>query len=133
MRHPYDLHPERPELDRAAVGVDLAQLRRVQEPVLVELRLDQPEREPRGQHRAHPDLAQEVRQRADVVLVRVGEDHGEHVPVAQVAEVGKDQVDAQMLVAREREPGVDHERLSGELEDGHVLAHLAEPAERDHP
>ena len=51
----------------------------------------------------------------------------------QVAEVGQDQVDAEVLVAREREPGVDDDRLAADLEDGHVLADLAEAAERDHP
>ena len=34
-----------------------------------------------------------------------------------------------MLVAREGEPGVDDEDVLAQLEDGHVLAHLAEPAE----
>ena len=57
-------------------GLDLLRARRVQQPVLVELRLDEPEREPRAQTSRHRDLAQEVRQRADVVLVRVREHDG---------------------------------------------------------
>ena len=57
----------------------------------------------------------------------------QHLAALQVAEVGEDQVDAEVLVAREREPRVDHDRLPAELEDGHVLADLAEAAERDHP
>ena len=36
-----------------------------------------------------------------------------------------------MLVAREREPGVDHEAAASALDHRHVLAHLAEAAERD--
>ena len=36
-----------------------------------------------------------------------------------------------MLVAREREPGVDEDALAAELVERHVLADLAEPAERD--
>ncbi len=51
----------------------------------------------------------------------------------EVREVGQDEVDAEVLVAREREPGVDDDALVAELEDGHVLADLAEPAERDDP
>ena len=43
-------------------------------PVLVELRLDQPERQLRPDHLVAVDLAEEVRQPADVVLVPVGED-----------------------------------------------------------
>ena len=68
-----------------------------------------------------------------MVLVGVREDDRADLPALEVAEVGEDQIDAEMLVAREREPGVDHERLPSELEDGHVLADLAESAERYHP
>ena len=49
----------------------------------------------------------------------------------QIAEVGQDQIDAEVLVAREGDPGVDDYRLAPVLEDGHVLADLAETAERD--
>ena len=78
------------------------------------------------------DLAQQVRQRADVVLVRVRE-HDARAPsrVAEVREVGQHEVDAEVLVAREREPGVDDDRSPARLVDGHVLADLAEAAERD--
>ena len=38
-----------------------------------------------------------------------------------------------MLVARERESRVDHEHLASGLVDGHVLADLAEAAQRDDP
>ena len=76
VRHAHELEPERPELDRRAVRVDLAQLGGAQQAVLVELRLDEPERQPRRPDLAHAHLAQQVRQRADVVLVRVREDDG---------------------------------------------------------
>ena len=49
------------------------------------------------------DLAQDVRQRADVVLVAVREHDREQRPVLEVREVGQDEVDAEVLVARERE------------------------------
>ena len=49
----------------------------------------------------------------------------------EVAEVREDEVDAEVLVAREREAGVDDDELAVGLDDGHVLADLAEPAERD--
>ena len=101
--------------------------------MLVELRLDEPEREPRRVERLDANLAQQVRQRADVILVRVGEHDGQHLAPLQVSEVGENQVDAEVLVPREREPRIDHDRLAPGLEDGHVLADLAEPAERDDP
>ena len=51
--------------------------------------------------------------------------------VAEIGEVREDEVDAEVLVARERKAGVDDEARALVLEDGHVLADLAEPAERD--
>ena len=54
-------------------GHRLLQLGRRREAVLVELRLDQPERQLRRDHLVAVDLAQQVRQPADVVLVPVRE------------------------------------------------------------
>ena len=48
--------------------------------------------------------------------------------VSQVAEVGEDQVDAEVLIAWEREAGVDDDHLAVGLVGGHVLADLAEAA-----
>ena len=80
-------------------------------------------------------LAHEVRQPADVVLVAVREhDAADHaLAVLEVREVAEDEVDAEVLVAREREPGVDDDDRPVRLVDGHVLPDLAEPAERDDP
>ena len=95
--------------------------------MLVELRLDQAERQPRGPDLGHRHLAQEVRQPADVVLVRMGEDNCANLarPLPQIGEVGQHEIDAEMLVARERKPGIDHEASVLVLEHGHVLADLA--------
>ena len=133
MRHPHELEPERPDLERRLPGLDLGELRRGAEPVLVELRLDECERQPRGHHAADLDLAEHVRQPADVVLVPVREHDRVDGLVDEVAEVRKDEIDAEVLVARERETGVDHDPVVAELEHGHVLPDLAEPAERDDP
>ena len=132
VRHADELELERPQLDRALLGVGLAQLRRAQQTVLVELRLHESEGQPGRPDLLHADLAHQERERADVVLVRVGQHNGADVLVAQVAEVGEDHVDPEVLVTRERHPGVDDDDLVAELVDGHVLPHLAEPAERDH-
>ena len=134
MRHAHELDVERPDA-RPLAGLRLLQLGRPEQPVLVELRLDQPKREPRRPHLPDANLTQEIRQRAHVVLVAVGEKDRAHAlgVVAQVAHVGEDQVDPEVLVAREREARVDHHDLAAELEDRHVLSDLSEAAERDDP
>ena len=126
------------ELERAALDLlprrQLLQ-RRVGELVLVELGADHADRQQAAvDHRRHADLAQHVGQRADVVLVAVGEDDRLDVvgAVAQVGEVGQDEVDAVHLGGREHQPGVDDDDLAVELDHGHVLADLAETAQGQH-
>ena len=70
-----------------------------------------------------------------MVLVRVREqDRADRaVEIAQVAEVRQDQIDAEVLVARKRQPRVDDDDFAVGLVDRHVLADLAEAAERDDP
>ena len=108
--------------------------RRVAELVLVELGADHPDRQQAAvDHRRRADLAQHVGQRADVVLVAVGEDDRLDVvgALAQVGEVGQDQVDAEHLGGREHQPGVDDDDPAVVLDHGHVLADLPQPAERE--
>ena len=107
VRDTDELDAERAELERVVVGRRLDQLGRLAEPVLVELRLDERERQPRRDDGVDVHLAQEVRQPADVVLVAVREHDGAHALALEVRDVRQKQVDAEVLVAREREPGVD--------------------------
>ena len=79
------------------------------------------------------DLAQEVREPADVVLVTVRQDDRPDLASLQVADVGQEKVDTQVLVAREGEARVHDDDLARGLVHGHVLADLAEAAERDDP
>jgi hypothetical protein len=81
------------------------------------------------------DLPHQVRQRADVVLVAVRQDDGADRAgaVTEVGEVGQDEIDAEVLVPRERQAGVDDDDVPPALVDGHVLADLAEAPERDDP
>src|SRR5439155_11277338 len=79
------------------------------------------------------ELAQDVRQRPDVVLVAVREDDRLDVrgPLAQVREVRQDQIDPQLVRGREHQPGVHHDDAAVVLDDGHVLADLPQPPERE--
>ena len=132
VRHADELDPERAEVDGSCIRIGLAQLGSPQEPVLVEFRLDEAERQPCRPDLRDTHLAQQIRQRADVVLVSVGEHDSANRSFAQVAEVRQDQVDPEVLVSRERHAGVDDDALVAELVDRHVLADLPEPAEGDH-
>ena len=94
------VHREEVEAEAAerhvAAGLDLAQLRLL-ELVLVELALDEAERELRAEHRhRRAELLEQVRQRAGVVLVTVGDDDAAELLLAlhDVGVVGQDQVDA---------------------------------------
>ena len=113
-------------------GGDLDE-RRV-DPVLAQLGRDQGEGEPRADQRDVAAQPQQVRDRADVVLVPVREDDGGDVAQAVLddPEVGQDQVDPRLLGLREQDAAVDDQQLPVELEHGHVAADLAEPAQRHH-
>jgi len=90
VRHAHELGAERAEVERLARRIDLPQLGRPQEAVLVELRLHEPEREPRRPDLGHVELPQEIGQAADVILVPVGQDDGAGpaAALAQIAEIG---------------------------------------------
>jgi len=68
-----------------------------------------------------------------VVFVAVREHDAAHhlLAVAEVREVGQDEVDAEVLVAREREACVEDDDRTVRLVDGHVLSNLTEAPERD--
>ena len=68
-----------------------------------------------------------------MVLVSVGDDDAAELvlPLDDVAVVGKDQVDARMVFVGEHEPRVYDDHVRPELEHGHVLPDLVEPAEWD--
>ena len=70
-----------------------------------------------------------------MVLVRVREDDRANsiLSFGEVGHVREDQVDAEVLVPGKCQPGVDNDDVVVELVDGHVLADLADTAERDDP
>ena len=133
MGHPNELDAERSEVERRVGRRDLAEVGFAHEAVLVELRFHEAERQAGSVDDGHMDLAHQVRQRPDMVLVSVRQhDAADHLlALPQVREVGQDEVDAQVLVARKREAGVDDHDRSLRLVGGHVLPDLAETTERD--
>jgi hypothetical protein len=102
--------------------------------VLLELGVDERQRELGADQGDVAPLAEQVRHPADVVLVPVGE-HDRHdvvQPVPDGGEVGEDDVDAGLVLLGEEDPAVDDQQLAVVLEHRHVAADLAEPSERDH-
>ena len=79
------------------------------------------------------EVHEQVRQGARVVLVAVGDDDAaELVLVLQhVGVVGKDEVDAGLVVLGEHQAGVYQDHVVAVLEGRHVLADAVESAERD--
>ena len=131
VRHVDQLELERAEAHLLA-GVQHLE-RRVAKPVLLELRAHQADRQRAAvDDRRHPDLAQDVGKRPDVILVPMGEDDRLDVVgvIAKIGEVRQHQVDSQHLGGREHQTGVDHDDPPVVLDDGHVLADLAQPPER---
>ena len=131
MRHVDHLDPEVPGLlDRARLQVAQGHVAQL---VLLQLRADHADRQPAAvDRRWDADLAKHVRQGADVILVTVREDDRVDVvdSVAKVVEVRQDEVDAEHLGRREHQPRVDDHDAAAVFDDRHVLADLAEPAER---
>ena len=134
VRHGEELQREAAEVDARAIR-DLAELGAL-DVVLGELALDHAERE---LAREDGDLVREVheqvRERARVVLVAVRDDDAaelllvlEHIRV-----VGKDEVDAGLVVVGEHEAGVDEHHVVAALERRHVLADAVETTQRDDP
>ena len=129
----HELHLEGADRDRAAEG-HLDQLGAVQQPVLLELRAHQRQRESPAVDRHLADRAQQEGDGADVVLVAVGEDHGLQpvAPLHHVAEVGQHDVHAHLVVLGEGDAAVHDHHPVVVLDHVHVLADLAGAAERDH-
>ena len=103
----------------------------VGELVLLDLVAEQAACQGRGVDRHAGELGQDVGQAADVVLVGVGDQERlDHVAaVLEVCDVGHDEVDAEHLLLGEHQAAVDDHDLVAVLEDGHVLADLADAAE----
>ena len=81
------------------------------------------------------EVRQHVRQPADVILVGVRDEERPDLlaVLAQVGDVGDDQVDPEHLLVGEHEPAVDHDDVVAVLEHVHVLADFPHSTEGDDP
>ncbi|OEI67240.1 hypothetical protein Cus16_3142 [Curtobacterium sp. ER1/6] len=130
------VHGDELEVERAELlGLVLLHDERVGlDPVLLELRLDECERQGGADQGDVALELEQVRHGADVVLVPVGEHDAEDVveAVPDRPEVGEDEVDARLVLLGEEHAGVDDEQLAVELVHGHVATDLAETPDGDH-
>ena len=125
MRHRKRLDRERPERERLSRFGKRQEARRRVELVLRQPASHQPERVGRSVHR-DVDPREQERKRADVIFVAVGQDDGVDRPaVVEELHVGDDDVDAQVLGAREHHPRVDDQTVPAVAVDHQVHPELA--------
>ena len=107
-------------------------------PVLVELALDEAQRQRRAVNRYWGDvleLRQDVGDRADVVLMPVRDHDGAKVGEAllDVRHVRDDQIDSALFFFRKLAAAVEQDDVPSILDERHVLPDLAHTAQRDDP
>ena len=112
--------------------IDLAQLRL--DAMLLEFTLDKAERHLRAVNRnLLGEVLHEVRQAARMVFVAVGNDDAAKLVLIleYIRVVGKNEVDARMVIVGKHEAGVIENHVVAALDDGHVLANAVEAAKRN--
>ena len=127
--HPFDLEAAK---RFGVAGPDRVQFRCLDEPVLAQLVAQESQRQRRAVD-GHGESGQHVRQCADVVLMAVREDDAADVTdtFLQPRDVRDHEVDAEHLLLREHEPGVDDHDVIAAAQRHHVAADLAQTAKRD--
>ena len=125
-----ELDAETAQLDGVA-RADMVQLDLLGHLVLGELGLDDAAGQARCVNRCVA-LTQHIRDRADVVLVAVGDDvAAQLVQVAlEVGRVRDNEVYAEHIIVRECYAAVDYNDVAAVLDNGHVLADLVQTAKR---
>src|SRR6267142_986186 len=114
----------------AAARNDFAQRGGIQQAGFFEALFDQRECETRAKDR-NIEIAKDVRKRADVIFVSVGENDGadEMTILLEVGDVRNDKVNAEELGFREHHTGVYDDDVVAEAKRHHVHAKFAETAE----
>ena len=113
---------------------DLAQIRILEQPVLLEFLAHQRQREFRAID-GHVQIAEHIGNRADVILVRVRKKNRLHLLLAllQESDVGNNDVDAEKLGFGEHQSRVDDDNFVSASQGHHVHAEFAKPAKRNCP
>ena len=132
VRHREEVERDTTQIDVAA-ALDLTELGRT-DAELGELTLDKAERElAREDGHLIVEVLQQVRKRAGVVLVSMGDDDAAKflLVLQNIRVVGKHQIDTGLRIVGEHEASVDEHHVVAALEDSHVLADAVKAAERD--
>ena len=132
VRHREEIERDTAEVNMAA-ALDLTELG-CADAELGELALDKAKRQlAREDGHLVVEVLQQVRKRAGVVLVAVGDDDAAELLLVlqNVGVVGKHQVDTRLRVVGEHEASIDEHHVVAALEDRHVLADTIKAAERD--
>ena len=83
----------------------------------------------RGTIDRHVEAAQQMRQRADVVLMSVGQNDAENfeVTLLEIGEIGRQHAESERALFGEHHPGVNYDRTSGAFEHRQIEPDFAEP------
>ena len=136
VAHPKPGRPEAlPKLNRLLRLHHMDVRRRVPcPPPLVQLDRNQPMRQPRRIHR-NIQLRQHIRQRANMVLVAVRNQYPPHPlrPRRQIRNIRDNQVNARHILSRKLNAAVNNDNVVAALQRHHILADLAQTAQRQNP
>ena len=113
-------------------GMNLHQLGAAQQIVLFQLVLDQADGQ-LGCIDGQVHLLEQVGQRADVILMAVGDYHALDLILVlhHIGEVRNDQIDAEHVAVRKNQAAVHDEHVSLALIQGDVFAHFTQTAQRN--
>ena len=125
-----ELHLEGADLLDVSLG-DNARIRL--DSMFGELRLDEGDRQAASDQQDVGTKLEQVRHRPDVVLMSVCEDDGLDVfdPVAQIVDVGQDEIDARLPLFGKKDAAVDDDDFASVFEDVAIAADLAKPSQGD--
>src|SRR6266478_7815733 len=129
VRHWNHFNFEWTDFDTPA-GNHFAQRRRIEQTGFSDALFYQRQREPRSVN-GNVQIAQNVRQRADVIFVAVSQNDGPYVLaiLLQIGDVWNDQIDAQQFGLWKHHTGIDHDDVVAVAKRHHVHAELTETAE----
>lgn len=119
----------RPE-GELGIGINAVKPGIPEQPVLLQLSLDQAKRQARGIER-EIHLLEQIRNTADMVFMPVGDNQGPHLIliIQQVGNIGNDQVNTQQALIRKFRPAADSDNIITVLQDIHILANLMDAAQ----